>query len=394
MIEAVEKQGLDKRTRDRSALTWRTMNFGGVLNPLLDMEAEHDSLGSPIVESYMGVVDAEFTIKEGQRDKTHQLSLDELDQTRVIADKKATTERAKLAIHHATTEYTLSVQIYEAKVKANLMSVKEYAALVEREALIASREEAALALDKEALHLVKVEAEIFKEYLAKAQVEADIAKAQVDVAKANVRALEADLAAGEAEIKLVEAQTKVYIMAAEKATLQADVAMIFAEIMTKQLSTVKLDVGKAEIVAGFRWIQTKLDDMLALYDIRVLMERMKADAEAAMQEENKLLVAAEEAYELLKKRDIDLDLNTVEYNIARTGINITHEQALKELAVNIRKSLSDTRTMVSMSKDSKQTFAQALVNAAQRYVHKNMVRITSSQDTRKVTSDETISAGR
>jgi hypothetical protein len=393
MIEAVEKNSLDKRTRARNNLVWNTTNIAGVFDSILPFASERDILASALIESYIDVSGEEFIVKEGQRDKTHQVSMDEVDQSRVIADMKAVTERAKLAIHHTTTLYTLAVQEYESRAKARLMDVKEYAALVERVALAAARSEAGLAVDKEALRLVKIEAEIFKEYLARAMVEADIAKGKVDVAKANVRAVEADISAGEAEIKLIQAQTKQYMVVAEKATLQADVAMVLAEIMTKQLSAIKLDVGKAEIAAGFGYIQTKLDDMLALYDIRVMVEQLKADAETAMLGENRLLVAAEEAYESLKQRDIDIDLEVMEYNRAQTTQNLAQEQALKEISVAIRKSLSDYKRMVAEQKDAKATWAQELLSVAQKYVHKNSTRVTASTLRSVSTSAETIAKG-
>jgi hypothetical protein len=152
------------------------------------LEEEHDTLAMPIIESFIDISDELYTIKEYQRNRTTQMSQEEITQDQLIADLKAATGRAKIAIQHETSVYLLAVQVYDAKVKSNLMAVKEYAALVERVALAAERDMAGLAIDKEALHLYKTEAQIYEEYINQAQVEADIAKAQVEVAKANGRA--------------------------------------------------------------------------------------------------------------------------------------------------------------------------------------------------------------
>ena len=391
MIEVTEKNDLAQRTRGRSARTWVPMDVTGALTPLQEIEAERNALALPSIEMHMDVADAEFTIKEAQRDKTRDLSMEEIDQERIIIDMKAANERYKLSVKHATTEYTLAVQNYEAKIKENLMGVKEYAALVEREALAASLDEAILAVDKEALRLAKTEAEIFKEYLARAMVESDIAKAKVDVAKANVRALEADLAAGEAEIKLVDAEIKEFMAVAEKASLQADVARIFAEIMTKELSTTKLAVGRAEIVAGYGYVQSKLDDMVRQYDLRVLMEQLKAEAETTMAEETSLLVAAELDYELLKERDADLDLQVQTYNREQTELTLSYEATLKKMLVAAHANMNAAKNRGTHDKETAQTASAALVSAAQIYTYLHQLRGAFTFDHRKTTSTEVIS---
>jgi len=379
-MDTVEKQELAQRTRQRNALTWLTLDFGGVMAPLVDMEAELDALAAPSIENYMAISDEAWGVKETQRDKTVELSQAEVDQDRLIAEAKVATGRAKIAIERAADEYVLAAKIYDAKVKGLIMGAKEYAALVEQEQLAVEEAKSGLAIDKEALHLIEVKAKTYLQTIEQAQVEADIAKAQVDVAKAHVRAAMAGIEAGEAEIKLIAAQTEVYVAEAEKATLQADVASIFAEIMTKQLSATKLGVGQAEIAAGYTYIQSKLDDALALYAERGLIEEIRTEAEVTIKEEIDLLLAVEKAEQDLRNLEADYARLTLTYEETQTAINIQQDAAMRAALVAARMRLADARLAESMGRDSGQTLAQRLVNAAHKATYRSSERGTTVLD--------------
>jgi hypothetical protein len=388
-MDTVGKQELAARTRERNAMTWLSLDYGGILAPLVPLEIDLDTLASPSIENFMAISDEAWGIKEGQRDRTVELSQAEVEQDRAIADAKAATGRAKIAIEKAADEYTLAVKVYDARVKGLIMGAKEFAALVEQEQLANEEARAGLAVDKEALHLKEVKAKIYLQTIEQAQVEADIAKAQVEVAKAHVRAAMAGIDAGEAGIKLIQAQTEVYIAEAEKATLQADVAMILAEIMTKRLSEVKLDVGQKEIAAGFAYIQTKLADALAMYDIRGLIEQVRTDAEVAIAAEIGLLLAVEQAEQDLKNLEADYARLNLTYEVGQTEINIQEEVALKARMVAARERLSDARKAQSIERDMKQTWAQELLNTAHKFTYKHR----KSEETRLTTSRERIKQG-
>jgi hypothetical protein len=168
---------------------------------------------------------------------------------------------------------------------------------------------------------------------------------------------------------------------ADKATLQADVATILAEIMTKRLSAIKLDVGQKEIAAGFAYIQSRLDDALALYDIRGLIEQVRLEAEVAITEEIALLLAVEKAEQDLRNLEADYARLTFTYEEEQTEINIAEEAALKALLVAARQRLSDARQAQSVGRDAKQTWAQSWINKAQKWVHKHSQRGTTSYET-------------
>jgi len=243
---------------------------------------------------------------------------------------------------------------------------------VELEQLAVEESRTGLAIDKEALRLMKVKTDIYLQTIEQAMVEADIAKAQVDVAKAHVRVALADISAGEAEIKLIEAQTEVYVAEAEKASLQADVASIFAEIMTKQLSATKLGVGQAEIAAGYTYIQSKLDDALALYDVRGLIEGIRIEAEDAMQVEMDLFLAVEKAEQDLRLLETEYARETLIHEEGAIWDNIGWEEAMRQALTNARMALNTARTAMLIGRDQGQTLAAQLVSRAQIASHKGI----------------------
>ena len=100
-----------------------------------------------------------------------------------IAEAKAATGRAKIAIERAADEYTLAAKIYDSQVRGLIMGAKEFAALVEREMLLVDESKAALDLDKEDLRQEKLKAEIIMEAVAQGQAVSELAKAELAVDK-------------------------------------------------------------------------------------------------------------------------------------------------------------------------------------------------------------------
>lgn len=368
-MEGLDKLNLAERTRNRNISVWVNLDWGGLLSPLDDQQEALNLLGSGAIENYLAISNEAWAIKEYQRDQGDELDRVEVTQARELADAKVATEREKLALKTTTDDYVLAVRVYDAKVRALLMGAREYAALVEREQLVVDESRAILAVSKEELRQTQINAQIYYEAIQKAQVEADLARAQVDVAKAHVRALMADIEAGRAEIELVEAQVQKYVAMAEKATLQADVATIYAEIVTKKLSAIKLDVGRQEIENGFTYIQTKLDDMLAIWETRTLAETIKAEAEVILQDEVALNLFADKAQEDLREADADQSRIAFEYEESKTETNLAAEAAVRDGLVAARKTLNDARLLLTTSRDDKQSWAQALINVAHKYAY-------------------------
>lgn len=384
-MEGTEKNQLTDRTLARNNSLWVSMDWGGLLTPIADEQAALNTLGAAAIENYMAISDDAWEIKEYQRNKEDEFEHAEIAQGYRLTDDKAATERQKLAIKTATDNYVLAVRVYDAKVRSLLMGAKEFAALVEREQLEIEVRRAALAVEKEQLRQYKISAEIYEEQLKRAMVEVEIARAQVDVAKAHVRAVLADIAAGEAEIKLLEAEVQRYVALADKATLQADVASIYAEIITKGLAVIKLDVGRKEIQAGFTYIQSKLDDMLAIWDARVLLETIKASLEADIQSEVAQRHAADKKEQDLKEQDVDNSRIAFDFEVTETNQNISQEANLREGLVSAKKTMSDKQREKNEMILAKKTWAQILENTARKWAYKHglqsqvIVRSTSER---------------
>ena len=379
MSEPLDKIQLNERTRARNDTLWFPFDWGGLMAPLVQEQDGFLLLSRSAIENYMAIPDEHWDIKSQQRDRTFQVDTAEVDQARQIADDKVATEREDLAIRKAMDEYTLSVKIYDAKVKSALMGAREFAAQVELEQLAVALSGAVLAVAKEGLHLKEVNAKIYYEYIQRAMVEADIAKSQVEVAKAHIRAVMADIEAGEADIKVIMAQIEQFTAQAQKAELQANVAMIFAEILTKKLSTVKLDIGQKEINAGFGYIQSRLTDALARLATQQIEESLKIAFEGLVLNETSLFLKDEKAAADLTEQ---AELNAREvftYTETQTDQNIIDETALRLKSVVSREMMGDAKLTYSEQTDTKKTFAELLVNAAERYVHKNIGRQTTSK---------------
>ena len=380
MSGVTEKINLRDRTLTRNASVWVALDWGGLLDPLAIQQAVLNDLALGTVATHIAVSDENWGIKEYQRDRSYELDQTGISLDRTLADNKVALGREQLAIRITTDNYTLAVKVFDAKVKALIMGVREYAAAVEREQLLLAKQRAGLAVDKEVFHQAEVQAKIIMEGINRAMVEADIAKGQVDVAKAQVRAIMADIEAGEADIKVITAQIEQYMAQAEKAGLQASVAMLFAEALTKKLSAVKLDVGQTEIIHGFEHIQSRLSDALTKLEFLKAEETLKVDyANEALAETN-LIFPDEKASEDLRTQEAADAREVFTFTETATEQNIADETVLKALVVTAKEALSDQNLAVAEAKDNQQTWDQILINSAQKFVHKNSVHVTTSYE--------------
>lgn len=386
-METLEKNELAQRTRERNASLWMILDWGGLLDPLTNQQADLNLLGQSGIENRMVVSDEAWEIKESQQTRKAELDQAEIEQDRRLADDKVALGRAQLAIRQTTDEYLLAVRIYDSNVRNLLMAAREYAAQVEQEQLAVEESRALLGAAKEGLRQEQINAQIYFESIQRVQVEVEMARAQVDVVKAHVRAALANIEADRAEVDLLEAQVQQYVAEADKITLQADVATIYAEILTKKLSEIRLDVGHKEIEAGFSYLQARLQDMLAHWDQRRLAEEIMASAEAELLTQIDILLEAEKYQEDLHITEV---LNAQEnFGLEKDAIR-SQTQMMKEIIDELTKvkiGISNDRTSFSISRVNKETWAKALENAARCYVHKNMAQ----QQTHLTTETLTIS---
>jgi hypothetical protein len=365
-------QELKDRTRARNRTIFHLpLDYLNALAPLRKEAEVLNSLGMPMIEGYMAATDEIFFVKNYEQQVESDLEYRKLENQQRIADADAATERAKLAYKLAAEEYVQNARLYDARVQALIMAAREYAAEVEREQIELERLRSILAVEKQETRLKEINAEIYYEYVKRMEVEVDVARAKLDVAKANTRAVLADIQAQEAELEITEAELQEAMQVAEKATLQADVAAIYAEIITKRLSEIRLDVSRAEIEAGFRYVQSKLNDLLGIWDIRTRTVNLRTQNEQEIYDEVMQLLAVEEAAEDIKKLAQTSDEDFLTFKAGETAEELTKEQQLLDERLTAREDLMEHKNSVTMSLDDLAAWAKALANGAQCSVYQN-----------------------
>jgi hypothetical protein len=303
----MDAAALRDRTLARNASLWVNWDVGGIATGLVGLENLINRVSRDMVRSDLSIMDGEAAFQAAQRDKLHNLEMEEVETNQLIARGKYETRMQVLAYKVAGEEALLAAKKYDVLVQAFIMTAKEYAAEVEREQIALQRERAQMDIKKEEAHLTEVQSRIMLEYLERAQVEVDIAKARLQVAQANIRAVMAEITAEEAMLKAVQAELEVAMVDAEKATLLADVAGIFADIVVRGLARIKLNVETAEIEAGFEFIQQKLDDLLAIWGDKITVEQVRAQYEALLKTEVDKQTAGSVYLEDLKKTQMKAD---------------------------------------------------------------------------------------
>lgn len=372
---------LQARTRLRNSTVWVAFDWGGVMQPLTREETYLNTLYGPMIESYMAETDEVFGIKAYQSQRLTEIENAKINQDGRIAEADAAAKRLAIAIRLLAEEYIHVARLFDATVKAQLMSAKEYAAEVEREQVEIEKLRAILGVAKAEARLKEINAEVFYEYVRRMEVEVDKLRAQVDVAKANVRALLADISAREAELTVIESELKEAMTVAEKATLQADIAAIYAEIIVKGLSKIRLAVETAEIAAGFAFIATKLNDLLAIWDVKDRMERFKAMTEEQIRTEVLAIIASEMAGEDLKKTEMTANEEVMAFETSKTTSELAQEQALTDQRLQARMALELAKSEHEMDLTDMNTWIKKIANTAQRWANKHRTSLEHrSQD--------------
>uniref|UniRef100_A0A7C3ZAS4 Uncharacterized protein n=1 Tax=Desulfobacca acetoxidans TaxID=60893 RepID=A0A7C3ZAS4_9BACT len=362
---------LKARTRLRNQTVWSNWENYGSLAALTPWEADANRSRRSLVEGYLAAIDADLEVKEVERDRGAELAQAEIDQEMRLALEKFETDRRRLAIRMAADDYYLAAKQYEAQVKAIIMAAREYAAAMEREQALTEKARAELAVEKEHLRIQDLTAQVFLQQVERAMVEADVAKMKLQAAKARVDVVEAEVAMKRAEVDLIEAEVKEAMAEAEKATLRADVASIFAECLVKQLTAVKLDVETKEIEAGFRYIQTRLDEMLRLWDIRAQEAGLREEAEKKLLEELGWQTEEDKRTQDLRRQAAANDREALEYEIQKTDEAIDEEKWLREQLDTAKLANLNLKLKMDIRTLQRNLWADQVLNAARRWANKN-----------------------
>lgn len=275
----MDRASLKDRTIKRGEAVWQDYDLDNLTEGTARVEGQIDQLGRDTIRQGIAIVDGAAEFEAEQRDKLFDLQMDGVEQDRRLAYEKYRTQLQVLAYKIAGEMAILASKEYDVQVQAYIMTAKEFAAEVEREQIALQKSRALMDMKKEEAHLKRTESEILLEYVNRQQVAVDIAKARLQAAQAVVRAVTTQVEAEQMELRVVQADLDIVMAEVERATLLADIALIFADIIVRGLAKIKLEVETAEIAAAFLSIQSKLDDMLAIWADRKTLEEVREQYE-------------------------------------------------------------------------------------------------------------------
>lgn len=323
----MDRAELRKRTIDRGEAIWQDYDLDNLTEGTARVEDQIDQLGRDTIRQGIAIVDGEAAFAAEQRDRLHELEIMGVEQDKQLAYDKNQAQQQILAMKIAGEMAILASREYDVKVQAFIMTAKEFAAKIEREQIELQRKRALMDIKKEEAHLKRTEAEILLELVSRQQVEVDIAKAKLQAAQAAVQAVSTQVEAKQAELRVVQADLDIVMAEVERATLMADIALIYADIIVRGLAKIKLAVETAEIEAGFGFIQSKLDDMLAIWADRKSLEEIRRDYEKLfLVETNKQLPLSKESENLrLEQQNREVEAFFFEKDKIDGGSNIIQQ---------------------------------------------------------------------
>jgi len=271
-------RGLFERARTRQrgiAASW---------DPATLTVASSSTLIQCLVENGLSAVDRMFSLGETYLEAETEYGEEEQRVQKQIADDRAATRRAIIAMETVTEGYVHSIDLFAAAVEKEIADAKAVASEIENRQLRLLEEGRTDLAEGRALAVIaETDGKILLETIERNFVELDIAKINVDVARGRVRAVMAELDVTRAELNIVKAEVEQAMTVVRAAELRANIAAIFAEIVTKELIKTTYAVTKAEIEAGFDFVRDRLDAVLTLSGIRETRERMRLRLEELMQ---------------------------------------------------------------------------------------------------------------
>jgi hypothetical protein len=317
-MEPISRIDLNDRARGRAASIFQAWDLLQIAAPLGNLESLLNQTHRHRVEQLLAISNRAADIHEDQHQRETMQSMAEIAQDERVAQDKYNTGIQRNAIRLAAEEVAIAVKLYDAEVRGIIMSAREYAAAIERDLIALEAARAAMDVRKQQLKLIKVTCEIQEQAVQRAMVQADIAKAKLAAAKARVQVLMAEYEANQAEIKVIQTELEEVKAEVEKMTLRADVAMIFADIVTRKLAETKFDVENTHLLEQFEYVAWKLADMLKRWDLAIQTAGVHEQAEIDIMDIFYLLIEADRQEHLLSLYKIVKDTELLAYERGRT----------------------------------------------------------------------------
>ena len=341
-----------------------TLEHMGISDPLLVNEAVLNDLGKSLIGSAITIVDDDIRIKEEQRDATIKLGYDTITNEMILTDMDAATRRAVMVLQISANDYMMLVENYVVTVLNLITDAKEYAFEVGKNAIDLAQIKAEIAEEKGAIYVQKVDLQIQLEAIERKHVELELLRAELAVAKAHTALLMAEIDVARADLALVEVNVKVAMAELEKIQIEVDIAMTIADIVTRGLAAIKLDVETAEIAAAFGIIASKLDAILSIIAEKSVQLNEQTGSKVAILGDIKALTSAN--VESQGKRVDEASSNAAVQEHAADKTADALSQELAQLSTLIEAQLSEitARTMALGQTEAAQTAASALLDAA------------------------------
>ena len=351
----------------RNISVWKpltTLEHMGISDPLLVNEAVLNDLGKSLIGSAITIVDDDIRIKEEQRDATIKLGYDTITNEMILTDMDAATRRAVMVLQISANDYMMLVENYVVTVLNLITDAKEYAFEVGKNAIDLAQIKAEIAEEKGAIYVQKVDLQIQLEAIERKHVELELLRAELAVAKAHTALLMAEIDVARADLALVEVNVKVAMAELEKIQIEVDIAMTIADIVTRGLAAIKLDVETAEIAAAFGIIASKLDAILSIIAEKSVQLNEQTGSKVAILGDIKALTSAN--VESQGKRVDEASSNAAVQEHAADKTADALSQELAQLSTLIEAQLSEitARTMALGQTEAAQTAASALLDAA------------------------------
>lgn len=358
----MDTYNLKVRTNNRNdtILEINPMSYMGIANPLQSEEALFDDVNKKLVNTVVSIVDDEARIKEEQLDDLTVLESAKVVNERDIANAKAVTQRTIIALQTVTNNYLIVVDKYIKDVQALLTDAKEYALAIQGKEVALGLLRAEIAEEKADVKIAEFDMRIDLETINRKFVEIDVLKAELGVAKANVRLIMTQIEIDEAELREIQARVDIAMMAVEKVTLEADIALIFADISTRQLTKTRYDVENAEIQATYTWISDKLQSILGILKVRQSQLTEKIKHQNTLKTNETSLHNAQKDNIDIQREEAQSDASVQDHKESATNGILSSEAALKSALLAASLAYNSARTTGAVSVDNAAKTAEAI----------------------------------
>lgn len=344
---------LKVRTNNRNdtALGINPITYMGITNLLQVEESLFDDVNKKLINTVVSIVDDDVRIKKDQLDELTALESAKVINEQAIADAKAVTQRTIIALQTVTNNYLIVVDRYIKDVQALLMDAREYALSIQKKEVALGLLRAEVAEEKADVKIAELDMRIDLETINRKFVEIDVLKAELGVAKANVRLIMTQIEIEEAELREIQARVDVAMMAVEKVTLESDIALIFADISTRQLTKTRYDVENAEIQATYAWIADKLQSVLDILGVRQSQLIAKINTQKTLKTDATSLYNAQKDYVDLQYEEAQSDASVQNYKESATASVLSSEAALKAALLAASLTYNSTKTTGAVDVD-------------------------------------------